>query len=158
MEVFDHEGKESMIWNAFKGRMGISSNPTMLFDLQDLISLDVDMSCLIQPFSREKIDRIVAIMPPDKALGPDGFNGLFIKKCWPIIKEDFYKFCQDFFDGTVDLKLIKSSFITLIPKNNSRKTINDFRPISLLNCSIKILTKILAERLQLVILLLLHKN
>ena len=36
--------------------------------------------------------------------------------------------------------------------------VNDFCPISLLNCSIKLLTKILAERLQRIILLLLHAN
>jgi retron-type reverse transcriptase len=38
------------------------------------------------------------------------------------------------------------------------ETVNDFRPISLLNCSINLLTKILAERLQKIILLLLHAN
>jgi hypothetical protein len=38
------------------------------------------------------------MVPIDKAPGPDGFNGLFMKKCWDIIKVDFYKVCQDFFD------------------------------------------------------------
>ena len=46
----------------------------------------------------------------------------------------------------------------LIPKVNNLETINDFRPISLLNCSIEILTKILVERLQAVILELLYTN
>jgi hypothetical protein len=46
----------------------------------------------------------------------------------------------------------------LIPKVNNLETINDFRPISLLNCSIEILTKILVERLQAVILELLYAN
>lgn len=36
--------------------------------------------------------------------------------------------------------------------------INDFRPISLLNTSVKILTKLLANRLQKVILRLIHEN
>jgi hypothetical protein len=27
-------------------------------------------------------------LPADHALGPDGFNGVFLKKCWNIIKED----------------------------------------------------------------------
>lgn len=71
--------------------MGISCNPAMLFDLQNLIIQEVDLSCLVQPFTREEIDRTVALMPSDKAPGPDDFNGLFIKKCCPIIKEDFYK-------------------------------------------------------------------
>jgi retron-type reverse transcriptase len=36
--------------------------------------------------------------------------------------------------------------------------VNDFRPISLLNCSIKLLTKVLADKLQKIIIQLLHKN
>jgi retron-type reverse transcriptase len=48
--------------------------------------------------------------------------------------------------------------ITLIPKIKSPSSANDFRPISLLNSVIKILTKLLANRLQKVILKLVHKN
>ena len=112
----------------------------------------MDLSSLVEPFTKEEIDQIVKHMPADKAPDPDGFNGLFLKKYWPLIKEDFYKLCFDFFDGQVNLESINTSFITLIPKVNSPETVNDFRPISLLNCSIKLLTKILADRLQRVIL------
>jgi len=97
-------------------------------------------------------------MPIDKTPGPDGFNGLFLKKCWPLKKSDFYNLCQDFFDCVVNLESINVSYITLIPKVNNPETVNDFRPISLLNCSIKLLTKILADRLQQVIIQLLHHN
>jgi hypothetical protein len=77
-------------------------------------------------------------MPIDKAPGPDGFNGLFFKKCWHIIKEDVYQLCNDFFSGNISLQAINSSFITLIPKNSNPVTPNDFRPISLLNSILKI--------------------
>ena len=75
-----------------------------------------------------------------------------------MIKEDFYRLCRVFFDCNVNLESINSSFITLVPKVNNLETVNDFRPISLLNCSIILLTKILADRLQQVILQLLHEN
>ena len=61
--------------------MGISLNPDMRFDLEQLIQVNMDFYSLIQPFSTEEIDRIVKDMPSDKAPGPDGFNGLFLKKC-----------------------------------------------------------------------------
>jgi hypothetical protein len=32
----------------------------------------------------DEIDQIVKSMPPDKAPGPDGFNGLFLKKLLAI--------------------------------------------------------------------------
>ena len=156
--VTDLAGKAALLLVAFKERMGVSLQPHMAFDLQSLISLNVDLDCLIAPITKEEIDNIIKIIPLDKAPGPDGFNGMFLKKCWPLIKEDFYKLCQDFFDGNVNLESINNSYITLIPKVPTPETVNDFRPISLLNCSIKLLTKILAERLQKIILLLLHAN
>jgi retron-type reverse transcriptase len=48
--------------------------------------------------------------------------------------------------------------ITLITKVASPESINDFRPITLLNCCLKIITKILTNRLQKVGLRIVHKN
>jgi hypothetical protein len=56
------------------------------------------------------------------------------------------------------LQAINSSFITLIPKVNNLVTTNDFKPISLINSVLKLLTKLLSKRLQSVILQLKHKN
>ena len=107
----------------------------MLFDLPSLITANVNLG-LVVPFSKEEINSIVKIMPLDKAPGPDGFNGMFLKKCWPLIKEDFYALCQDFYDCNINLESINNSYITLVPKVPTPETVNDFRPISLLNCSI----------------------
>lgn len=48
-------------------------------------------------------------------------------------------------------KGINSTFIALIPKVESPKSLNDFRPISLVGSLYKILAKILANRLRQVI-------
>jgi len=65
---------------------------------------------------------------------------------------------MDFYQGNLCLRSINSSFITLIPKVDGPISVNDFRPISLLNSSIKIITKLLANRLQPHITSLVHKN
>jgi hypothetical protein len=75
-------------------------------------------------------------MPPDKAPGPDGFNGLFLKKCWHIVKNNFYTLCDDFYNGTVNLECINTSFIMLVPNISNLEGANDFIPISLLNGSL----------------------
>jgi hypothetical protein len=58
----------------------------------------------------------------------------------------------------LDIEAINDSFITLIPKRNSPRIVNDYKPISLLNNSLKLLTKLLASRLQSVILSVVHTN
>ena len=88
---------------------------------------------------------------------PDRFNGLFIKKCWNIVKDDFLSLFRDFCHTNLDLRSINSSHIALIPKK-SNPTVDDFRPISMLNYSLKCITKILSIRLQSVILKLIHTN
>jgi hypothetical protein len=97
-------------------------------------------------------------MKPDSAPGLDGFNGLFLKKCWQIIKGDFINLCQDFHHGQVFLQGINGSFITLVPKINSPEFISDFRPISLTNSSLKFLTKLAANRMQAIISRTIHAN
>jgi hypothetical protein len=57
-----------------------------------------------------------------------------------------------------DLSSINSSIIALIPKKNNPETVDDYRPISLLNYTLKCITKLLSSKLQGVILQLVHAN
>lgn len=155
--IQDHNGKAGLLWSSFRQRMGMTSSPTMLFDLSGLFTPIENLDSLVAPFHTDEIDCIVKRMPPDKAPGPDGFNGLFLKKCWPFIKDDFYMLCTEFYQGNVNLECINTSYITLVPKKDSPET-SDYRPISLMNISLKLITKVLADRLQAVILRLVHQN
>jgi hypothetical protein len=105
-----------------------------------------------------KRDTLITELPTDKAPGPDGFNGLFIKKCWPIIKRDFYAMFQAFYHCQINMRCLNGSFITLVPKNNTPATVNDYRPISLPGGPVKLITKLLANRVQKVICTLIHEN
>jgi hypothetical protein len=51
------------------------------------------------------------------------------------------------FDDNLDLYRLNFAMITLIPKENEARSMKKFRPISLLNCSFKIFTKVLTNRL-----------
>jgi hypothetical protein len=80
------------------------------------------------------------------------------KKCWRVISNDFYQLCAGFFDNNICLQSINNSCIVLIPKVDNPMVVSDFRPISLLNSSIKLLTKLLVNRLQSEILRIVHQN
>jgi hypothetical protein len=157
-KVTDHNGKEQIIYDAFKERLGTSHTPQMLYDLESLIEPVMGLSELSAPFTTEEIDVVVKNMPLDKAPGPDGFNGQFLKSCWYIIKSYIYQLCFDSHDGKLDLESINMGHITLVPKVLVPESINDFRPITLLNCCLKIITKLLANRLQKLVLKIVHKN
>jgi hypothetical protein len=108
--------------------MGISDDPTMVFNLTDLVHPVEGLKNLTISFSSDEIDRIVQNMVVDKASG--GFNSKFLKSCWSIIKADFYKLCQDFFDYSVSLEEINTSYIIMISKVSNPVTISDYRPMT----------------------------
>jgi hypothetical protein len=92
----------------------------MGFDLANLLHPIQCLDELTKPFEKEEMDLVVKHMPPDKAPGPDGCNGIFLKKCWHIISQYFYNLTHDFHAGKVSLESLNSSFITLVPKNYPR--------------------------------------
>jgi hypothetical protein len=156
--VSDHGEKSALFYQEFKRRLGTSVGISMQFNLQEVIQPCNNLDSLCLPFSEEEIDLIILDLPNDKAPGPDGFNSLFFKKAWPIIKEDVYNLCKDFYFHQADIKSINSSYITLVPKKENLESVSDFRPISLLNSSLKVLTKLLANRLQSHALQVVHEN
>jgi hypothetical protein len=124
--VYEHSEKASLLLEEYNHRMGSTTNPTMLFDLTQLVQTGDSLDEMSRPFSIEDIDSVIKQMAADKAPGPDGFNGFFLKSCWEIVKKDFYNLCFDFFNGYLDLQSINNSHITLIPKtNHPTTTIND---------------------------------
>nr|GFC84607.1 RNA-directed DNA polymerase, eukaryota [Tanacetum cinerariifolium] len=79
--------------------------------------------------------------------GPDGFNFEFFKKYWDVVGSDFCEAIEQFFTSGGFSKGCNSSFVTLIPKIIDAKFVNDFRPISLIGCVYKVVTKVLTNRL-----------
>ena len=124
----------------------------MGFDLDTLIATVDGLEDQSQPFTKSEIDAVIKNMPPDRAPGPDGFSGLFLKRCCLILKEDFMQLVKEFYEGRCNLECLNTSLITLIPKKLSLEVVGDFKPISLTNTCLNFLTKLLANQLQNVIL------
>ena len=59
--------------------MGVAEDPFMLFNLGELVPLHTNLEDLVIPFTHDEVDQIIRALPSDKALGPHGFNGCFLK-------------------------------------------------------------------------------
>nr|GEX13007.1 RNA-directed DNA polymerase, eukaryota [Tanacetum cinerariifolium] len=101
--------------------------------------------------SIEEIKKVVWDCGTDKAPGPDGFTFGFYKQFWGLIESDVVAAVKYFFQTGSFYNGCNSSFITLIPKIPDAKLVKDFRPISLIGSLYKIITKILANRIMLVL-------
>nr|GEV76473.1 putative RNA-directed DNA polymerase, eukaryota, reverse transcriptase zinc-binding domain protein [Tanacetum cinerariifolium] len=106
---------------------------------------------LERPFSRDEIKLAVWDCGGDKAPGPDGFSFKFFTFFWDLVKNDVVNFVHEFFHTSLFPQGCNSSFIALIPKVANAKTVSDFRPISLIGCQYKIIGKLLATRIRVVI-------
>lgn len=156
--VTSHRDKEQLLWEEFKDRLGKSEFTRFGIDPSAILERRDDLDFLEGSFSTMEIDDIIKHLPNDKSPGPDSFSNEFLKASWRAIKEDLYSLCQSFHSNNVCLRSINTSFITLIPKIEEAKSVSDYMPISLLNASVKLLTKLLANRLQQIITKLVHKN
>lgn len=87
----------------------------------------------------------------NKSPEPDGFSLKFFKLCLEVIKVDVLSFVRNFHEKAILTKACTSSFISLIPKVSNPQYLCDYRPICLVGSLDKIIEKLLAARLRLVV-------
>lgn len=102
-------------------------------------------------YSKEEIHEALKEMGPTKVPGEDDFPALFYQKCWSIIREEVSSYCLNILNKGMDLILINKTNIVLISKIANPLNITQFQPISLCNVLYKLIAKVIANHLQIVI-------
>lgn len=90
-------------------------------------------------------------MHPSKSLRPDGMSPFFFQKYWHIVSNDVTEVVLSVLTSGHFLHKMNYTHIVLIPKKNDPKHVSDYRPISLANVISRIVSKVLANRLKLIL-------
>jgi hypothetical protein len=110
-----------------------------------------DNNALTAPFTMAEFKEAIFSMEADKCPGPDGFNPGFYQHFWDLCGHDIFKSGCSWLECGSFPPNLNSTNIALIPKGDSQKTMKDWRPIALCNVLFKIVAKVLANRLKLVL-------
>ena len=82
------------------------------------------------------------------APGADGISNRFIKHFWEFFANPLLKLCKHCHTNGSMPMFFRTANIKLIPKKGDKTKIKNWRPISLLNCFYKIVSRVITNRLR----------
>ncbi|GAU34369.1 hypothetical protein TSUD_217090 [Trifolium subterraneum] len=106
---------------------------------------------LKQEYTADEVYTAIKEMKSLAAPGPDGLPAKFYHTYWKIIGKDITKEVLHVLNNGGSPEAYNNTHICLIPKTNNPITPSEFRPISLCNVTLKIITKTLANRLKIIL-------
>jgi hypothetical protein len=106
---------------------------------------------LLKPFTEIEVKEALFQMFPTKAPGLDGFPAHFFQRHWDLCGREVTSVVSSVLRGEDDPSIINNTFIVLIPKVASLEKLGQFRPISLCNVIYKIASKVVANRLKVIL-------
>lgn len=103
---------------------------------------------LNESFTREEVLQAIKDMKALAAPGPDGLPALFYHNYWDVIGQEITDMALGILNYNHDPSPLNHTYICLIPKCDSPSTPSDFRPISLCNVTLKLITNTIANRIK----------
>lgn len=134
-----------------------SEDPEALDSVDDLFLSPEDIPTISEmnqlrinrPFTQEEFSEALKALNRDKCPGSDGITPEFYSTFWELLQADY----MNTIDSSLDKGLLTdqqcTGLITLVPKKDlDRRSLSNWRPITLLNTDLKILSKAVATRIQ----------
>lgn len=124
--------------------------PTTIYDQQN--------EELLQPISNAEVKTALFQVHLDKSPGPDGMTPGFYQKHWSIVGPDVVNLVKDFFDTASIPQGLNETALVLISKKKCPTKMTELRPISLCKVLIKIITKVIVNRMKKLLGLIISEN
>ena len=106
---------------------------------------------LLQQYMPDEVKRALFHMHPSKSPGPDGMSPFFFQKYWHRMGNDVTTAIFSVLNSGHMLHKMNYTHIVLIPQYNDLKNVSDYQPISLGNVVSRIVSKLLANWLKLIL-------
>jgi hypothetical protein len=100
------------------------------------------------PYTTEEVRKALDSIGDLKAPGPDGMPAIFYKKFWHILGDKVQAEVLEVLNGGEMPQGWNETEIVLIPKVKNPERITEYKPISLCNVIYKLISKVLANRLK----------
>lgn len=111
------------------------------------------------PITSEEVGEVIRNLKGGTAPGPDGFSVPYYKAFSEILTPYLNRFFNSKKDGALLGNQLNSAYISVIPKpDKDAGIVGNYRPISLINNNLKILTKVLANCIATFINQIIHKD
>ena len=118
-----------------------------------------EQESLEKDLTLEELKDALASFADNKSPGEDGFTKEFYQTFFDLIGKDLLNSYKDSFHKDSLSISQKRESITLIPKGDvNLMDLKNWRPITLLNVDYKLLSKVLAKRMELLLLKLIHTD
>ena len=123
---------------------------TFINSLERLIC-DADNEMLMIEVDSCEIENVLKSVEANKSPGIDGLPYEFYQTFWDLIKGELIRVLAIMKNELILSESQNLAVITLQPKEGDTQKLSNWRPISLMCCDYKILSKIIANRLKLII-------
>ena len=108
------------------------------------------------PITLDEVQTAIRHMKPGKSPGLDGIPVEFYQEYWGLIMDDYMAFITKVITNALPKGKNASAIKIIFKKNGEIYLLCNYRPISLINVDIKIITKVLANRLKYILPTIIH--
>ncbi|KAK9984458.1 hypothetical protein SO802_033983 [Lithocarpus litseifolius] len=151
-----HESEEGIARAAesYFHELFTSANPSdmnnVLNSVDRVVTPETNQSVL-QNYTVEEVHRALFQMHPSKSPGSNGMSPFFFQKFWHIVGVDVTNAVLSVLQSGRMLQKMNFTHIVLVPKKNEPMYMSDFRPSSLENVVARIISKVITNRLKMIL-------